>query len=301
MGQTPVLSNTPVARSQRHSPSDPCRVCGGHPRLPKGRGIRCYGFASADGLFTHCTRPEYAGRLQETAAGTFAHRLDGPCKCGEQHGSVPAPLPHTKPVLDLQRVEAARRIWSRTQPATGTIVETYLRARGLTLPIPPTLRFAVLRHGPSGRDLPAMVAAVQRGLGRDVIAVHRTFLAPDGSGKANVLDPKLSYGPIRGGAIRLASPGEMLLVAEGIETALSALQETGIPSWAAISASNMANVVLPALPLAREVIIAADNDAVGMFWARRAAARWTQEGRRVRIAVPPEGSDLNDALRGIAR
>ena len=83
-----------------------------------------------------------------------------------------------------------------------------------------------------------MVAAVQRWPSRQPVTVHRTFLAPDGSGKADVR-------PVRLAAIRLAPPSETLLIAEGIETALSALQETEIPAWAAISASNMLNVQPP--------------------------------------------------------
>ncbi|MSQ17736.1 MAG: hypothetical protein EXR54_09305 [Dehalococcoidia bacterium] len=287
-----------IAPAQRHNPGRPCPVCDGHSRLPKGRGIRCYGFISADGRFAHCTRTEFAGQLQETGAGTFGHRLNGQCKCGQPHGSVSVPISRTKPVLDSERSDAALRIWAGTRSASGTIVETYLRKRGLTLPIPPTLRFAFTRHGPSGRDLPAMIAAVQRWPNVEPVAVHRTYLAGDGSGKAEVPEPKLSYGPIRGAAIRLAPPGERILIAEGIETALSGQQESGIAAWSTISASNMPNVVLPELPLASAVIIAADNDAAGISWARRAAARWTQEGRKVRIAVPPEGADLNDVLRG---
>lgn len=130
-----------VATAQRHSPALPCRVCGGHSRLPKGRGVRCYGFLSSDGRFANCTRTEYGGQLQETGAGTFAHFVDGACKCGQQHRSAPVPLSYTKPVLDLERMEAARRIWARTRCGSGTIVETYLQARGLTLPIPPALRW----------------------------------------------------------------------------------------------------------------------------------------------------------------
>lgn len=300
----PTVSAHPSARvasAQRHSPSRPCWVCGGHPRLPRGRGVRCYGFVSADGRFAICTRPEHTGELQETGAGTFAHRLDGACKCGRQHGSAPIPPPQAKPALDSERTDAARRIWSRTRPATGTIVETYLKARGLTVPIPPTLRFAVLRHGPSGLDLPCMVGAVQLWPSHEVVAVHRTFLAPDGSGKAEVSEPKLSYGPIRGAAIRLAPLGEVLLIAEGIETTLSGLQETGIPAWASICASNLPNLRLPELPIAGEIIITADNDPAGMSSARRAAVKWILEGRKVRIAVPPDGLDLNDVLRGIGQ
>jgi putative DNA primase/helicase len=113
-----------------------------------------------------------------------------------------------------------------------------------------------------------------------------------------VPEPRLSYGPIWGAAVRLAPPGETLLIGEGIETALSGQQETGIPAWAAISASNMLNLVLPELPLASLVIIAADADAAGLEAARRTAETWVRQGRRVKIAYPPAGQDLNDLLRG---
>ena len=69
------------------------------------------------------------------------------------------------------------------------------------------------------------------------------------------------------------------------------------PTWAALSASNLPHVVLPPLPLAGEVIVAADHDAVGLRAAYRAADRLIHEGRRARVAVPPHG-DFNDSLIG---
>ena len=52
-----------------------------------------------------------------------------------------------------------------------------------------------------------------------------------------------------------------------------------------------------ALPDAvREVVILADGDAAGESAARIAGRRWHREGRRVRIARPPRGSDFNDML-----
>ena len=203
--------------------------------MPNGRGTRCFGFSSLDGPFAHCTRPEYAGRLPETGAGTFGHCLDGPCGCGQRHGLGSVSQPRTNLLLSPARTEAARRIWGRARPAVGTIVEDYLKSRGLTAPIPPTLRFAILRHGPSGRDMPAMVAAVQLWPGIHPVAVHRTFLKTDVSDKAEVADPKLSYGPIRGAANRLAPSGETLLIGEGIKSALSGQQETEISARRALS------------------------------------------------------------------
>ena len=96
---------------------------------------------------------------------------------------------------------------SLRQPADGTLVETYLVSRGLHLPPPPTLRFhAGLKH-PSGGIWPAMVALVTRGADDKPLAIHRTFLARDGAGKAPVDPEKMMLGPCRGGAVRLGRAG----------------------------------------------------------------------------------------------
>jgi putative DNA primase/helicase len=61
----------------------------------------------------------------------------------------------------LKRTEAALAIWQASQPAEGTPVVTYLRARGLNRPAPTALRFhAGLKH-PSGTVWPSMVDAWQ--------------------------------------------------------------------------------------------------------------------------------------------
>jgi len=61
-------------------------------------------------------------------------------------------------------------------------------------------------------------------------AIHRTWLAKDGSGKAPIADPKMLLGSCYGGAIQLYKPGPTLLIAEGIENALSGTQATGYQS-----------------------------------------------------------------------
>jgi putative DNA primase/helicase len=74
-----------VAPAQRFTPQSPCPVCGGHQRMPQGRGQRCWGFLSDDSQWAHCTREEYAGSIQRNHASTFAHRLTGKCPCGVFH------------------------------------------------------------------------------------------------------------------------------------------------------------------------------------------------------------------------
>jgi phage/plasmid primase-like uncharacterized protein len=142
-----------------------------------------------------------------------------------------------------------------------------------------------------------MIAGVAHWPSREVCAVHRTYLTLDGRIKAPVSNPKMTLGPIGGGAIRLAPAGPVLGVAEGIETALSAMQATGIPVWAALSAGGIEALHLPDPPLAAEMVIFADHDPRGRCAAETAAARWHAQGRKVRICLPPEpGSDFNDLL-----
>ena len=196
---------------------------------------------------------------------------------------------------DAKRTETALAIWSSATPASGTLVETYLVSRGLHLSPPPTLRFhAGLKH-PSGGIWPAMVALVTRGSDDMPLAIHRTFLALDGNGKAPVIPQKMMFGPCHGGAVRLATPGDILMVGEGMETCLAAMQATGHPAWAALSTSGLRALDLPSQ--VREVIVLADGDDAGEAAARDCAWRWKREGRRVRIARPPQGMDFNDLLR----
>jgi len=197
-----------------------------------------------------------------------------------------------------ERSAAALAIWQSTISAVGTPVETYLSARSLNLSPPPSLRFhRGLKH-PSGGLWPAMIALVTRGSDGTPLAIHRTFLARDGAGKAPVDPSKMMLGPCRGGAVRLAVPGDLLMVGEGIETCLAAMQATGRPSWAALSTSGLRALDLP--EVVRDVIVLADGDDPGEAAARDCTMRWVREGRRVRIARPPRGQDFNDVLIGTA-
>jgi hypothetical protein len=133
----------------------------------------------------------------------------------------------------------AFRMWQRSQPAEGTVVETYLRARGYRDPIPIGLRYVTGVHPSDGAFHPVMVGTVIRtDQPATFIGVHRTFLLPDGSGKAALEPAKMSLGPIGGGGVPPAAPAAKIAVSEGIETGLSFMQATGIPTWAALSAGG---------------------------------------------------------------
>jgi putative DNA primase/helicase len=121
-----------------------------------------------------------------------------------------------------------------------------------------------------------------------------TTLEPDGRGRR---EKRLAKGSRpKGGAIRLfpLEAGKPLALAEGIETALAVREATGWPVWATIAAPFMKEVIVPEV---EEVLIAADHDKAGLEAAHALARRLLREGRRVRVAVPPEeGEDWLDAL-----
>ena len=98
-----VTPGTPVRADQRFTKDRPCPICRGHQGLPRGQGRRCAGFLSADGQYAHCSREEHAGHLAADAAGTFAHRLMGDCRCGVRHDSFP-PSPSPGDRRDTGRV-----------------------------------------------------------------------------------------------------------------------------------------------------------------------------------------------------
>src|SRR5262249_27412395 len=128
----------------------------------------------------------------------------------------------SRPATNAEMVD---RLMGETRPAVGTLVERYLRSRAITL-TPERLWFhPECWHSGSQSRWPAMVAMRQDVTGK-VVACHRTFLNWDGSGKAPVVPVRMDLGPTKGSAIRLSSVAEEILVGEGIETVLSAMQVT---------------------------------------------------------------------------
>lgn len=195
----------------------------------------------------------------------------------------------------------AGKLWAGSSPIRADDpAGLYLASRGLMHIMGwPAMRYRQDCRHPEAGTHPALVAQVVDMAG-EAVAVHRTYLTRDGR-KANLDPVKCSLGPVWGGAIRLlphpAPALAEIVVGEGIETSASAGLLLGLPAFAAVSCNNLAaGLVLP--PGVSAVTIAADNDRHGYQAAEAAAARWSAEGRRVRIARPDEpGVDFNDLLR----
>jgi hypothetical protein len=144
-----------------------------------------------------------------------------------------------------------------------------------------------------------MVALMTDAETGEPLGVHRTFLRPDGNGKAPLEKPKMMLG--RAGVVRLVDLAEIgvgLGLAEGIETALAVMQRIGWgPVWAATSAGAIRS--FPVLR-ATTLNIFADADTTGQAAANRCAARWMAAGSDVLVHTPPAGEDWADAARRLA-
>lgn len=264
----------------------PCPVC--QPEGRKGQDALTLADGRA-GLLAHCKKSGCAFSDLLAAAGITA-------------GNVMPPDPTTIAQRDSEkRAEAekrdqyARASWAEAEPVAGTLAERYLRGRGITCALPLTLRFhPEAWHGPTARRWPALVALVEGG---DGFAVHRTYLHPEGTGKAPVEPAKAMLGAVGGGATRLADGPGRLVVAEGIETALSlasGLLRQPARMWAALSTSGIRGLRLPDAP--GRLTIAPDGDVAGLSAAHVLAERAHALGWAVSLLPAPEGRDWNDVL-----
>lgn len=193
-----------------------------------------------------------------------------------------------------QRARQALAVWRESLPIHGTPAETYLRGRAIACPLPNSLRFHPACWHPSAKRVPALVARVD---GSARFALHRTYLAPEGVGKAKLDPAKAMLGAVVGGAVCLAQAEGPLVVTEGIETGLSlASGLLGRPAtvWAALSTAGLVGLLLPSEP--SRLTIATDGDGAGRKAGLALADRATALGWSVSLLPAPDGYDWNDVL-----
>lgn len=183
------------------------------------------------------------------------------------------------------------KVWNGAQPIGGTAAEEYLASRGITvssnqLRFHPRVQLGSKAEASYHR---AMLAALRDGTGR-LIALHRTFLAPAKPTKAAFENPKRLLGYPGKGAVRLAAAGEVLGLAEGIETALAARMVYNIPVWAVLGNERFGMIDIPTT--VKRIVILADNDAGG----KRAAklARDGLGGKGIELQELWPMNDCND-------
>ncbi|PYF05009.1 hypothetical protein BJ122_102235 [Rhodopseudomonas faecalis] len=246
------------------------------------------------------------------------------------------------------QAQAVSDLWRKALPFGGSFAEAYLARRGVTLTpdqcenlrFIPSLEYRgyadeQAQAETSLGEFPAMVAAMRDPAG-GIVAVHRTYLAPDRPvklvppGDRNRNKAKKVFGKARGSIIWLGRPCPVVAIGEGIETA-GAWYALGIGPdevtiAAAYSLGNMSGgatdtmrhptikgrtiyngipdqdrpgIILP--DWAREVILLGDGDSDGPTTVAHlltAGRRYRAAGKAVSVHMAPEGSDWNDVLMG---
>ena len=277
-------------RWQRQYGTAPCPVCQ-HERRRDQTALTLANGANGR-LLAHCKKSDCAFQDILAAAGVTA-------------GQYRAPDPSTFSRRDEETKHEADRksrqaqtCWSEALPIIGTPAERYLRGRGITCSLPSTLRYHPNCWHSSGKRFAAMVSLIE-GVGG--YAVHRTYLRANGMGKAEVQPNKAMLGATAGGAVRLTEAQGTLVVAEGIETALSlacGLLGHRATIWAALSTSGMRGL---RLPLSRgRLTVATDGDDPGRAAGHDLAERAHALGWTVSLLPAPDGCDWCDVLSGKA-
>lgn len=217
----------------------------------------------------------------------------------------PGPARPTLAPAVIGSPEASRRLFAMSHPIFGTLVESYLRGRGITtlrgtgsLRFHPHCYYRPDEYGPT-ETWPAMIAAVTDLNGRQTGA-HRTWLDPDGMAKAPVDTPRRAMGDLLGNAVRFGVPGSVMAAGEGIETTLSlrcALPEMAMA--AALSAAHLSAVLFP--PTLHRLYIIRDNDPAGDAARDKLIGRADEAGIEA-IVLSPVMEDFNEDLqyRGLA-
>ncbi|WP_267386174.1 CHC2 zinc finger domain-containing protein [Sphingomonas sp. GC_Shp_3] len=233
--------------------------------------------------------------------------LDGGALAELEQQRAPA-----KPKTDMRPI--AQRIVNGSAAIEGTPAEAYLRSRGITMPLPHTLRFARLAppkiegngllaaNGPG--LLPALIAIVTNPAGA-LLGLQRTYLTQDGRKAATTptdtdRKPKVKYslGNVVGGSIQLGPPAASMLVTEGLEDGLTLAQALGRSVWVAAGTSMMPQMTFG--DVTKAIVIGADGDAAGKVAADKAAEAFCAAGLAVRIMRPaPSHKDFNAELMAV--
>lgn len=332
----------------------PCRACGGRDRFgvnTRKQWFNCRGFGGGDvikmvmhlegvdfnaacELLTGTPPPRGESTLDRAEIARRRERL-------ERESAERATRQAREQAEDDERRRA--RAWEMYRcgvSARGTVVTRYLEARSIDPYSPATRRLRFLPDTPfwyAGDDGqnriihsgPAMMSAIQGVDGR-FLGIHLTWLADDGSDKAEIFAPgtdkklkvKKFRGLVKGGAIRLTGdvPGDVLLIGEGKETTWSVYDplrrqrpDLSLAAWAAASLGNLGGGgkgpepdmdnpgFLPPV-WAKTILILGDGDsdpAKVREQTERCRRRCAYLNHAAAVAMAEPDKDFNDMLRGM--
>jgi putative DNA primase/helicase len=290
------------ALSMKHSP---CPMCGGKDRF---RLIKAED--SARWVCNQCGSGDGMDLLTGVLGCDFTEAMKRikPMVGGAAYATVP------KALNKKARNRIMKELTNWWKEATDTeALHEYLMARSLS---PDVYHGADLRvhprmpyydeNGKLVKHMPCMLARVSTP-DRKLTCLHRTYLHRDGDGFRTKKKMTKTTREWRGGSIKMfpVKGIDRLIVAEGIETALSVrqiiYQKHGllIPCWSAISANGLEQLAVP--ENVKTVMVAGDDDL--NFTGQKAAFTLANrlavhDKRRVTVVLPSiSGADFNDEIR----
>jgi hypothetical protein len=275
----------------------PCPVCGGDDRFSINPGKNVFhcrgctrGGAGAIDLQIFLDGGDFVGAVKtltgtESLAGKRAAPADVKAKAEQRRREAAE--------YEAAQHRKASLLWSSGLSIDGTIAERYLReARGITGPLPATLRFLPAR----GEYPPALIAAFAlphelepgelAASPQHVEAVHLIKLTADGSDRLRQDKGKITVGRPLARPIVLAPVNDLLglAICEGLEDALTAHCAAGLGAWASVSAPHMPALAATVPAYVETVTIFAHNDG-GLQHAKQLAALLRARGIEVTVEV----------------
>lgn len=274
-----ILPHFGVSPKILNGRNQPCPMCGGRDRFrftdAEERGLYyCSGCGPGSGWDLAC---KISGKSKSEVRKEALVLIKG------------APTPATPQSDEKASRRAMKELWEgAVTPSATSPVGLYLTRR-----LGRYWKSDAIRESRT-----TMVSRISDPSGRGV-NLHLTYLTKDGQ-KADVeVQKKVMRGTLpEGCAIALWEAREIMGIAEGIETAMSAAILFKMPVWAAVSGVMLAKWQPPAI--ARKIVIFGDNDMnyTGQMRAYELAHRLSMKGGvEVDVRIPEHvGTDWNNVL-----
>jgi len=225
-----------------------CPVCG------KKKSYRLNRNGDYFGWICTCGNGGIIDLVQQTTGREFkdvAQEID------RQFGNIRdyvAPVRNTK-------LDRAKHLWMESSYIHGTDGQSYLNSRGLYAMPRRGIKFGSVYDHDLKRKVPAMIAIASDNLSSPKV-LHVTYV--ENGQKADVETQRKMHslaGDGAGCAIKLSEATDILGIAEGIESALSAASVYRMPTWSTMNASYMKKFRAPTG--VKVLYIYADNDSNG--------------------------------------
>lgn len=182
--------------------------------------------------------------------------------------------------------EIANRSWSYCRNIKNTIGEKYLNSRGIFMQDwddEPNMKFnPKVFNRELNIYIPAVIFKVSNKPDGDLKAIHRIWIAADGSRKARLEENKKALGGIEGNGIWFGKPCDKLYVAEGPEEALTLRYGADFEFVVStVYSTNYHSLEIP--ECVKTVVLVPDKDKAGETAKQKAIKTYLAQGKQVKL------------------